>query len=123
MIHKQPVILLLFLLAFFISFAEVTYAEDKISFEVGLENLPAQKEGNMIRDEDGFLWFCYYGGLGRYDGHEIKYYTPGENSISGPAPLSIVIDKDGVLWVLTKDNGLTKYDKQNNSIFNTHLYT
>lgn len=89
----------------------ISFAENGLKFEIGLDNLPSQKEGNMIRDKDGFLWFCYYGGVARYDGYEVKYYEPGENSISGPAPISIVMDDDGILWILTKDNGLNKYDK------------
>ncbi|MCP4113907.1 MAG: PAS domain S-box protein [Desulfobacteraceae bacterium] len=99
------------LLAFVLCTGQVLNAQNRFEFETGLKDLPSQKEGNMIRDREGFLWFCYYGGIGRYDGHEVKYYEPGRNSISGPAPLSIVMDQDGVLWILTKDSGLNKYDK------------
>ncbi len=104
-------ILYLIIFCLFCSLAGTATAEDTLKFEVGLRGLPSQKEGNMIRDQDGFLWFCYYGGLARYDGFEVKYFEPSENSISGPAPISIVMDEDGILWILTKDNGLTKYDK------------
>lgn len=90
-------------------------AEDDMIFEVGLKDLPSQKEGNMIRDKEGFLWFCYYGGIGRYDGHETTYFKPGENSISGPASISITMDREGTLWILTKDNGLNRYDKETNT--------
>ncbi|MGL1930246.1 MAG: PAS domain S-box protein [Desulfotalea sp.] len=104
-------ILCLIIFCLFCSPIGAAIAEDILKFEVGLRSLPSQKEGNMIRDQDGFLWFCYYGGLARYDGFEVKYFEPGENSISGPAPISIVMDEDGILWILTKDNGLNKYDK------------
>ncbi len=97
----------------------IATAENILNFEVGLRSLPSQKEGNMIRDQDGFLWFCYYGGLARYDGFEVKYFEPGENSISGPAPISIVMDEDGIIWILTKDNGLNKYDKDTDTF--THF--
>ncbi len=86
-------------------------ARNGLAFEVGLKDLPSEIYGNMIRDQEGFLWFSYYGGIGRYDGYEVKYYKPGENSISGPGAFSIVMDADGIIWILTKDNGLNKYDK------------
>ena len=90
-------------------------AQNKYTFEIGLENLPHQMEGNMIRDEEGFLWFCYFGGIARYDGFEIRYYSSGENTISGPDTQSILVDHDGDLWILTKQNGLNKYSKETDS--------
>ncbi len=102
-----------FIVLFFILFSgQYLKAQNKLEFKVGLKDLPSEKIGNMIRDQEGFLWFVYYGGVGKYDGHEVKYYTPGENSISGPGATSIVMDEDGILWILTKDNGLNKYDKE-----------
>ncbi|MBI9090987.1 MAG: PAS domain S-box protein [Desulfobacterium sp.] len=103
--------LFVFVFVFVLCAEQGLNAQNGFEFETGLKGLPSQKEGNMLRDQEGFLWFCYYGGIGRYDGHGVKYYKPGKNSISGPAPLSIVMDADGVLWILTKDNGLNKYDK------------
>jgi len=81
--------------------------EGKIRFEKGIEGLPSQMEGNMVRDSDGFLWFCYYGGVGRYDGYEVRYYEPGPDSVSGPGPISVVADREGTLWILTKATDLT----------------
>ncbi len=70
-------VLYLIIFCLFCSLAGAVNAEDLLKFEVGLRGLPSQKEGNMIRDQDGFLWFCYYGGLARYDGFEVKYFEPG----------------------------------------------
>ncbi|MDM8516781.1 two-component regulator propeller domain-containing protein [Desulfobacterales bacterium HSG16] len=100
------------LLIFFSSIQNLCAIEGKVKFEKGIVDLPAQMEGNMIRDNDGFLWFCYYGGVGRYDGYEVRYYEPGPDSLSGSAAMSIALDKDGTIWILTKDNGLNRYDKQ-----------
>jgi len=86
--------------------------EGKIRFEKAIEGLSSQMEGNMVRDSDGFLWFCYYGGVARYDGYEVRYYEPGPDSVSGPGTISIALDKEGTLWILTNDKGLNRYDKE-----------
>jgi len=110
-IIKKIGIAALSLLILFSSGGDLRALEGEIRFEKGLEGLPAQMVGNMVRDSDGFLWFCYYGGVGRYDGYEVRYYEPGSGSVSGPGPISLALDKDGTLWILTKDNGLSRYDK------------
>ncbi|MCP4719809.1 MAG: PAS domain S-box protein [Desulfobacteraceae bacterium] len=103
---------LLVLIILIVSEENIYAAEDRLRFEKGIEGLPSQMEGNMIRDDDGFLWFCFYGGVGRYDGNEVKYYKPGPNSLSGSATMAITKDVNGNLWILTKDNGLNKYNKK-----------
>ncbi len=103
--------ILLSIVVLIISYQNIHAFGGTIRFEKGIDGLPTQMEGNIVRDDDGFLWFCFYGGIARYDGKEVKYYEPGPNSLSGSATLSIVLDKSGALWILTKDNGLNKYDK------------
>ena len=104
---------ILFIIIFIPSF--YLWPQASLNFEVALTEVSSQIEGNMIRDEEGFLWFCYYGGVARYDGYKVKYYESGENSLSGPASISIAMDDDGIIWILTKDNGLNKYDKDTDS--------
>jgi len=94
-----------------LSIAYNLYSQMSFDFEVALEGQSSQIEGNMIRDEEGFLWFCYYGGVARYDGYEVRHYVPGDNSLSGPATISIAMDYNGNIWILTKDNGLNRYNK------------
>jgi len=96
-------------------------ATDTYQFETGLSGLTTQMEGNMVRDDDGFLWFPYYGGIASYDGNHLRYYEDGENSLSGPAAISIAIDHDGLFWILTEDSGLNSYDKMTNS-FTSYSY-
>jgi len=111
-IMKKIGIAALGLLILFSSVRELRALEGEIRFEKGIEGLPSQIEGNMVRDSDGFLWFCYYGGLGRYDGYEVRYYKSGPDSVSGPGTMSVVADREGTLWILTKDNGLSRYDRE-----------
>jgi len=86
-------------------------AQTNIKFERGIIDLPPQKETNIVRDHDGFLWFGYWGGLARYDGKEVKYYLPGSNSISGPGITALAVDQDGDIWISTNKNGLNRYSK------------
>jgi len=111
-IMKKVGMTVLSLLILFSPGRELRSLAGEIRFEKGFEVMSAQMEGNMLRDSDGFLWFCYYGGLGRYDGYEVRYYKPGPDSVSGPGTMSVVADRDGTLWILTKDNGLNRYDKE-----------
>jgi PAS domain S-box-containing protein len=101
----------LFAVIIALSIVHSLYSQISFDFEVALEGQSSQIEGNMIRDKEGFLWFCYYGGVARYDGSEVRYYVPGDNSLSGPATISIAMDQDGNIWILTKDNGLNRYNK------------
>lgn len=103
------------LIVVFFAFLQPLKAQDRYTFEQGLSKLPHQMEGNIIRDSEGFLWFCYYGGIGRYDGFEVKYYNSNDNTVSGPDARSIAIDRDGDLWILTRENGLNKYSKKTDS--------
>lgn len=93
------------------------YCQDNISFEKGITNLPGQMEGNIVKDKQGFLWFHSYGSLCRWDGYEVKYYKPGKDSISDPAANGMVVDKNGDLWILTQNSGLTKYSKTVNKFY------
>ncbi|MDM8525109.1 hypothetical protein QUF80_17195 [Desulfococcaceae bacterium HSG8] len=75
------------LLIFFSLGQDLLALEGEIIFEKGIEGLPTQMDGNMVRDSDGFLWFCSYGGVGRYDGYEVRYYESGPDSVSGPGTM------------------------------------
>lgn len=105
---------ILFLLFFLTSF---TYSSEEIQFSKGITNLPTQLESNIIKDNEGFLWFYPYGSLCRWDGYELKVYKPGPGSISDPSPNGMVVDKNGDIWILTQNNGLNKFDKDENKFF------
>ncbi len=51
--------------------------------------------------------------MNRYDGHIFQtfYNDPqNANSLSGNNIVDILQDKDGIIWIATKDGGLTRYD-------------
>lgn len=66
----------------------------------------------IAQDHKGFMWFATRDGLWRYDGYETKEYryNPGDvNSIGSSHVRSLLVDKNGVLWVGTVGGGLNKY--------------
>ncbi len=83
-----------------------------ISFEKKVLEVKSQMDGGILTDQDGFLWICSVDGVYRYDGYELKKFNLGENS--GVWFVSIVEDKDAVLWFGTHDGGVVSFDKNNN---------
>ncbi len=70
-------------------------------------------------DSSGFLWIATWDGLSRYDGYSFKnYYHKTDDSLSLPyfSILNVLVDGGNNLWLLTDDNLVVKYDR-NNDIF------
>jgi ligand-binding sensor domain-containing protein/signal transduction histidine kinase len=67
----------------------------------------------ILQDSIGFLWFGTEDGLNRYDGYTFKTFKPDPdvpNSISDRFITAIVEDKNGILWIGTRQGGLNRYD-------------
>ncbi|WP_020571000.1 hybrid sensor histidine kinase/response regulator transcription factor [Neolewinella persica] len=99
--------------------AFVTAQEDNLYVErIGSqEGLSANYVTSIFQDDDGYIWFGTFGGLNRYDGYEIKEFTPNPQvpgSISGIRVFTITDDKEGNLWVGTTGKGLNFYDRSTN---------
>ncbi|PCK03381.1 MAG: hypothetical protein COA42_21200 [Alteromonadaceae bacterium] len=65
-----------------------------------------------LEDAQGFMWFGGNGGLGRYDGYELKLFKnqPRDvNSLEGNYVRDIRMDTQGRMWVITS-SGLNRYD-------------
>jgi len=61
----------------------------------------------------GLVWLSTNNGLIRYDGYSAKRYqhdSKNLQSISGNHLLSIMEDKNGLLWIGTKSSGLNRFD-------------
>ena len=68
---------------------------------------------NILKDKNGFMWFCTDNGLNKYDGYTFKIFDNKKNdptTISNNYTLCIVEDKNGDIWVGTA-SGLDKYDR------------
>ncbi len=81
--------------------------EQKIAFEkYGVaEGLPEEYVGNIIQDNQGFIWLTTQNGLVRYDGYdfkvykEIKHETDGSTLKIGNANSGLVKTKEGKFWM------------------------
>ena len=67
----------------------------------------------IVQDQQGFIWLATINGLHRYDGyHFLSYYNnpQDKSSIASDNITALVVSKNGVLWIGTKDNGLDRFD-------------
>ena len=83
---------------------------EHLSLEQGLSQSSVL---TMRQDRQGFMWFGTEDGLNRYDGYTFKVYKHEPQnvfSLSSGAILHLYEDPTGMLWVLTGDGCLNRYD-------------
>ncbi len=83
---------------------------DAITVEDGLPQGYVQA---MAQDGTGYLWFGTKDGLARYDGYSFTVFRHNEqdtNSIGGDHISSLLVDREGYLWVGYAPFGLDRYD-------------
>jgi len=88
-----------------------------IDFErLTLEDGLSQSSINcIVQDSQGFMWFGTQDGFNRYDGYEFKVYRhDSENpySLSNSYVLGCECDQRDVMWVVTRDGTLHRYDPE-----------
>lgn len=89
---------------------------NRLQFQRSAIELGAEPTGEIIQDQDGFLWFgSTASGLIRYDGYSVKKFKPGKNSVNNGWVNAIFEDRHGILWIGTGGGGLNRYDKTTNS--------
>lgn len=104
------------ILAFILSFCQASDAQfDKIQKLTTKDGLSQGMIFDILKDQDGFMWFATKNGLNRYDGYEFKVFTNDPfdtNSISGDAISKLFEDSKGRFWVGTLNSGLNLFDKK-----------
>jgi len=86
---------------------------DKITVEDGLSNGLVTK---IFQDSKGFMWFCTFDGLNKYDGYTFTIFKNDETdstSINHNLVWDIFENTDGVLWAATQ-GGVNLYDPKLN---------
>ncbi len=74
----------------------------------------------IVQDHEGFMWFGALDGLYRYDGNRIKVFQYDEEdstSISDNYIRALFVDSKGTLWVGSWNNGLNKYDPEQENFY------
>jgi diguanylate cyclase (GGDEF)-like protein len=77
------------------------------------DEVPAQLSTAMVQDARGMLWIGTQDGLVRYDGYHYKVYHahPGDpHALSGSYVRSLLVARDGRLWVGTISGGVSVFD-------------
>ena len=109
--HKY--IIVLFCLFFAVSYGHSNTSDVQfrsIDREQGLSN---NRVNCFLKDSQGFMWIGTMSGLNRYDGTNIKIFEhdPEDSlSIHDNYVLKLIEDKNGVLWVLSRNSSLCFYD-------------
>jgi ligand-binding sensor domain-containing protein len=61
-----------------------------------LEGLPHDRVQKIVRDSEGFLWFCTQGGLSRFDGHGFRIFGV-DDGLPSPSANHFLQDRSGQL--------------------------
>ncbi len=75
--------------------------------------LPNDMVWKVFQDSKGFMWIGTHNGLTRWDGLNFKYFLPNpidSTAIMGTSIMDIEEDKDGYLWFLVHNKGLSRFD-------------
>jgi diguanylate cyclase (GGDEF)-like protein/PAS domain S-box-containing protein len=67
----------------------------------------------QVQDQAGFMWIATEGGLVHYDGYDARVFRhdPGDpSSLPGNSVTALYIDRSGVLWIGTENNGLARFE-------------
>ncbi|MEO0726774.1 MAG: ATP-binding protein [Bacteroidota bacterium] len=98
MLKSSATVVLLFFFCLFTSLTgqDYVYSTHDITAADGLLN---KRISFIYQDEDGFIWFRSLDGVGRYDGHSIRWFTKSNTKLRGiPRPNLLVEDAEGYFW-------------------------
>lgn len=109
------------LLAFSLSAITPSLKFYRITHEQGL----SQSNVNAIlKDAEGYYWFCTGNGLNKWNGYEFKYYfnsSDDPNSIGLGRVNTILEDSENNLWIGTNEGGISKYLREYDHFVNYPL--
>ena len=90
---------------------------EQLSINEGISN---SRITTIFQDSRGFLWVGTQDGLNRYDGYDFREYKHDAldtTTISGNFIQSIIEVPNGNIWIGTKDNGITIWERKTNSFY------
>src|SRR3954468_8927191 len=75
----------------------------------------------IFKDSYGFMWFGTQDGLNKFDGYQIQVYKHVDKDLyTLPGNSITAIAEDGIknIWVGTRKDGLSKFDRRNRQFIN-----
>ena len=104
-----------FLLCVFVCQVSARSVFDSWTIDNGL---PQNSVYSILQTRDGYLWFTTLNGLVRYDGANFTVFDKSDYPGINSNRFTILYeDKEGVLWIGTEENGLTRYK---NGVFTSY---
>lgn len=79
-----------------------------LQFYTSADGLGSSFIDYVMRDSQGFLWFCTRDGFSRFDGNSFTTYLVGDENAS-PSSERILESRSGTFWFVNK-SGLYRYD-------------
>src|SRR5207253_7258580 len=73
------------------------------------DGLPRDLLLRIVRDSQGFLWFCTGDGLSRFNGYEFTNYGV-EQGLPNPVINGLLETRRGVYWVATNGGGVARFN-------------
>jgi ligand-binding sensor domain-containing protein/two-component sensor histidine kinase len=73
------------------------------------DGLPQEGVKRIVRDSRGFLWFCTFDGLSRFDGTRFVNYGV-RDGLPHPSINDLLESRRGVYWVATNGGGVARFD-------------
>jgi len=107
-------------LALLLSLSNVLHAEQlPIKTYTAADGLAGNRVNQIFRDSHGFLWFCTYEGLSRFDGYRFTNYRINSGPVQ-PNVRAFLETRNGSYLVATK-TGLYQFDATNSSVLGPTL--
>lgn len=114
-------IAILFILAFVWQYSVFAQLNINVTTVNGISGLSQNTINCIYKDHYGFMWFGTQDGLNKYDGYKVTVY---KHNINNPRSLpanhitSVCEDDEGNLWVGTRTEGVSRYDRSHDSFLN-----
>lgn len=116
-LFQKTTLVLFLLLNHSVSYSQ-NFKFKHLSSDQGLSQASVQ---TIIQDKDGFMWFATQDGLNRYDGFHFKVFKNNpldSKSISSNVIYSLFEDEDGLIYIGTKETGMSVYNKYTETFTN-----
>ncbi|HYH85300.1 MAG TPA: two-component regulator propeller domain-containing protein, partial [Pyrinomonadaceae bacterium] len=108
--RTNPSRLLLLLASCALALAGVVRAEQlPVRTYATADGLAHDQVDKIVQDSRGFIWFCTFDGLSRFDGYRFTNYGV-KDGLPRASVNEMLEARDGVYWVATNGGGVSRFD-------------